>query len=73
MTKTEIGTKSGVIALTNLTMWFRSFLELVGGILRCVAVQAVNALDCCKQSLMADCGGNSEDQNVNRKTGLMRF
>ena len=69
LTNTEIGTRTQVLVVTNLTMWFRSvwsFLELVGGILRCLAVQARNALDYCKGSLMANSGGSSEDQNANR-------
>ena len=60
LTKTEIGARSGVIAVTNLTRWFISIwgiLELVERILRCLAVRAKNALECCDWRLMADSYG----------------
>lgn len=45
------------------------YLELLcRGILENLEMQDGEALECCKQSLMGECDGISEDQNVNRTT-----
>jgi hypothetical protein len=39
----------------------------VGGIWKHLELQARENLECCKQSLVGDSGGNSEDENADRK------
>jgi hypothetical protein len=47
-------------AVLNLWNWF------VGGIWKSLEKQAREVLECCKQSLMSDSDGSSEDQNADK-------
>jgi hypothetical protein len=40
----------------------------VGGIWKSLEMQARKVVECYKQSLLDDSGGNSEDQNLGRNT-----
>jgi hypothetical protein len=39
---------------------------IVGGIWKSLEVETREALECCKQSLMSDSDGSSENQNANK-------